>query len=181
VLELVLKGGDPEKTVAVACSECRLVALNEQVAQQCCRPRVCPCGVEIDKRRGWTACDDCRAKTRAEEEKVRFNKAAKVHARDYTGRMIYSEGFQEFFTLDDYADRNECDDIESEEYVWGTVSTGISIDAESVVESALDDHHEDAYDQIVNVDCLQDAIDAWIAEQDVETFYADYNTAVVLT
>lgn len=64
--------------------------------------------------------------------------------------------------------------------VNGCFSMGLSMNAEDVVESALEEHHENARDQIPNaeIDKLQKLLDAWCSEQKVATYFCDDSVIV---
>src|SRR5690606_3086140 len=64
-------------------------------------------------------------------------------------------------------------------YVWGTVPTYITIDAHSIVESACDELHEEAFENITDLEELQTYLDAWTDKQKgTTTYYADKKYAI---
>ncbi len=64
--------------------------------------------------------------------------------------------------------------------VNGCYEMSISINAEDVLESALEEHHEDARSSIPNaeVEKLQELIDEWCAVQKVITYFQDTSVIV---
>jgi len=181
MLELVLKNGDPEKVVAVACEKCCIVSPNRVVAELCCKPKQCAeCGNEFDDR-PWTACRPCRDERDAAKDVERYEKATKVSAEDYKGRALYCELHDEY-SFDDLCGKCEESEVRPDHY-WACTSAGISVDADSIIENACEEHHEDAYGEISRESEkeLQEFLDAWCAKQSVATFYPDFSTAVLVT
>ena len=181
VLELTIKGTD--KVVVYACGECCLTAYNQYAAIACCAPRICDeCKQECP--RPYTACDPCRAKKRKATEKKRFDKARKIPLAGYAGRVLYSGTAGEYlYEEDDYGDYAfEMNGTEEESYLWACNKTGLSLDAEAIIDSALsqDDHHEDAYEQVKDIKGLQALLDGWVGKQAVESYFPDYSLAVIM-
>jgi hypothetical protein len=67
-------------------------------------------------------------------------------------------------------------------YAWGCSLTPFTMSARSLLEDALEGHHEGASDEI-STDArteLQALLDAWCAKQKVQTWEHDFSTVVVL-
>lgn len=121
----------------------------------------------------------------AKRELAKFTKAPKVKLADYTGAMLWfpdptigDDGFIPSDEVDDYFD----DDAEpGHEYAWACAAVGFGMDADSIIENALSDHHEDAGENIGNDNRkeLQALLDAWCSKQHV-TSYEPINEAVIL-
>ena len=103
---------------------------------------------------------------------------------EYKG-MLYREDYQHnngfFYDLNDLY--KYCEDAGEElpDYVWGTQTDMIHIDADSIVEQACEDLHEDAYYSIDYKDIkdLQKMLDDWCKEQTCTvTYYPDYRYAI---
>lgn len=183
-LALVLRGGDPEKIVAHACGECRIVKASEQDARECHAVRLCDCGAEIEQKY-YLACSFCRsvnrAKERRQKEAAAYLSAAKVSWRDWDG-PVYCEGAgQEVFSdIDEFTDHFENEEEQLPVYVWATITRKLSIRAEDVVDIALDDHHDDAPEQVGDLEELQSSLDKWCESQTVETWFPDMSKVVLL-
>ena len=82
--------------------------------------------------------------------------------------------------LEDYCKEN---DIAMPKYVWGTTVSKISMDADSIIESACEELYEEAGEQIDDRDSkeLQDMLDKWCEKQrGTDTYYVDYNVAILI-
>lgn len=58
----------------------------------------------------------------------------------------------------------------------------LSMNAEHVIENALDEHHEEARHKIADseVERLQVFLNEWCAAQDVKSYFEDRDTAVII-
>lgn len=181
VHEVVTRGHD--HPVALYCGKCGLIyRLTEpEMAEQCCKPYICKCGKPAPK--GYTICDECRNAAEAAREKALYDKAKKISLDAYEGDWIYSDAFgNDGFGL--------TEEIEDElfvmepknrpRYAWACKPFGLKrIDAMDIIENLLEDHHEDAIEE-VDVDGLQEVLDKWLKDQSVSSFEPDYSTAVLL-
>ena len=96
--------------------------------------------------------------------------------------MIYCEELNRYFyDLEDLFDVCEEEDLNIPEYVYGTQTDMIHINADYIVEEACEDLHEDAYESIDYTDIkkLQKMLDDWCKEQTCTvTYYPDYIYAI---
>lgn len=96
--------------------------------------------------------------------------------------MIYCEELDRYFyDLEDLFDVCAEEDWNIPEYVYGTQTDMIHIDADSIVEQACEDLHEDAYYSIDYKDIkdLQKMLDDWCKEQTCTvTYYPDYTYVI---
>ncbi|OME55589.1 hypothetical protein BSK59_14040 [Paenibacillus odorifer] len=140
-----------------------------------------------------TKCDCDKAKSvqyslQLEKERESWNKAIKLEHDDEIAKgmgMYYSEEFPSndgYFTeWEDFIDRWNDDhpDEEKPQYVWGTYSMKLTLDADSILESACDDLHEEAWSNIDDKDELQNLLDKWSKKQTgTETYYSDTKYAI---
>lgn len=97
----------------------------------------------------------------------------------YSNVYPYNEGyFSDIEELEGWCEENE---VEMPNYVWGTYKTKISIDGESIVESACDDLHEGAFSNVTNLDVLQEFLNEWCDKQTgTDTYYVDYDYVILL-
>jgi hypothetical protein len=65
-------------------------------------------------------------------------------------------------------------------YCWPCKSKTLQLDPDSVLENAVDDMHDDAWDEIVAADELAAFIAAWNAQQTCRSWYPDYSRVIVL-
>jgi hypothetical protein len=148
------------------------------------------CGVVLSKKDGgdapknypgWgTWCSACDKQRDLDRYQRRYDAAEKLTEAQFNARtdlspVVYLEGEDHYFPegLDelrewwcelhyDTAKPDEMPDFP--EYVFTCNSiTGVRLDADSILESALDDHHEDAVES-VDVAGLQKYLDEWCAD-----------------
>jgi hypothetical protein len=181
-LELVLKS-DAGHTVAWACGACRYVARDEASARDCCEPYDCSggCGTKLPKRDHRTKCDACTDRDYEAKEQARHDKARKVPLAEYEHEGLFddAEWFASFEELDHHY---ENQGTERPAWAWGCFPIALRISARDVIEGALQDHHEDAGDNIGAEDEkeLQALLDAWAAKQKITSYECDESTVVLL-
>ncbi len=146
------------------------------------------CGAEVKAdRRKCESCDraenDEFRENSAKKELARFEKAPKVKLADYKGEYLWFPGSMigndGFLRSDEVED--DFEDDEMPEYAWACGSFGLRMDADSIIENALDNHHEDAGENVGDEDRkeLQAILDAWCAKQRV-TSYEPIDEVVLL-
>lgn len=167
-----------------ACAKCGTVhtIANVYCAEVCCAPKVCDAeGCDSEPRQHRIYCEPCSIAAEGEKEARKFEKATKIPYSEWDGKMLYSGRLDKYF-LEwwEYMEEIESDEgAEPEEYLWDCISHRVGIDAEGVIENAMDDHYEGAIEQIVDATELQDLLDAWCKKQDIETFWPSRNRAVM--
>jgi hypothetical protein len=175
--EFPLLNGLTQETVAYACGKCGTVKSPKtfygtpelcmesarKMAEECCLPRKCSAGCGSDAPRHWLQCDTCRRADEESKEAEKVSKAKLVSLSDYDQDYVFI-GERLVST----------DDLDDETGVFWAVSTehGITLDARDILESACEDRHEDAIDDL-DVESLQAALDAWCAEQNICTYRQD--------
>jgi len=190
IIELIIRNGDPEKVVAVACGTCRIVARTPEDATQCCAPKLCQdCGAEV--KRYMTLCDDCACKASAakyaKKTAAAFNKATKVLVSDYQGSHVclhLSPDESDYLDLDDIADRLDDDEgfREAHPWVWGCYPTPWPIpEMDEVMSSLLEEFPEGAMDNFPDINGLQSVVVDWFQEHASEpSGYVMVNDRVVV-
>lgn len=109
----------------------------------------------------------------------RDDEIAKGMGMYYFDGYPYNEGyFSEFEDfIDWWNDNNE--DEEKPLYVWGTSTIELTLDADSVLEDACSDLHEEADNNIDDRAGLQEFLDVWCAKQSGTTsYYQDMKYAI---
>jgi hypothetical protein len=142
--------GDGTPTDLYYCSRCRAAYKSEELAEACCRPKLCECGEPVMQY--YTTCDSCRNKNWREQatikEAERFEKATKVSWRDYDG-FVYCEqgdsGDSYYPDTDELMDDLCCNDLEGiVTYAWACTSRPIvSVDITNILENCADQAYED--------------------------------------
>lgn len=187
VRELTFKGeSDPQ---LYACGKCgkayspniyaapddRCHAAARRAAEECCKPRFCDCGTELDS--PWTACWPCR-------ERKMLAKATIIEAADYNGPVSAACGGEwgEGYSSDLAAMIESCHDAGEPvpAYCHPCTDRALQIDPVSVLENAADDMHEEASDQIVDADELVSFINAWNEKQTCVTYYEDRSRVIII-
>lgn len=189
IIELVVKGGDPEKVAVVACGTCRNVARTPKEAAQCCAPKLCQdCGVEV--KRYLTRCDACSNKAsevhRAKKTAAAFNNANKVHLTDYRGSHVCLHLFcdeSDYLDLDSLDDRLSDEEFrEAHPWVWGCYPTPWPIpQMDDVMQNLLEEFPEGAMDNFADINGLQSVVDDWFKKNASEpSGYVMINDRVVV-
>lgn len=95
----------------------------------------------------------------------------------YSDVYGYDEGY--FVEFDDLIEYCEREGIEIPKHVWSTTKTSLTINAEFIVENACEELWEGAYDNIDNIEELQELLDNWCGEQTgADTYCVDYQYAI---
>ncbi len=161
------------KMYVYACSKCQRASQYEDLARTCCAPKTCTeCGVETKEIWYPATCAACHNRKSLAQEAARMAKATRVHISDYTGSfVVYND---DYVTTDSW-----YDDPDAPDEVWGVEPHPTpTLDAESILENALSEHWDDALSYI-DVQGLQDALDAWHSENlDCRGVIEDNNTVV---
>ncbi len=128
-------------------------------------------------------CSDCDAKATATKKAADFERATKQRYSSEMGPWLCwedagEEGF--FCNVEDLYDYCFRKGLEVPEWVWGTTSRTLRLDAVSILESALDEHHEDAIDRVEDISLLQTLLDLWCDRQIIETFDEDRSLAILI-
>lgn len=150
------------------------------------------CGNELP--RGYLRCDCEKAKLeKQEEENIKYqeimSKAIKLKyndeqvlnmemlfSDDYSHNEGYFSDWEEFF--EDWHD-NHTEADEKPKYVWGTECQTISIDAYDIAERACEELHEDAFDNVSDIDDLEEFLDDWCSKQTgTSTYYPNYKMLI---
>ena len=128
-------------------------------------------------------------------EAERFAKATKVDAESYTGAVYCPGGPSSTSMIEDDVDDSHmhlslsdfaqaCSEAGEEPpaWVWACVTEAPRSDARWIVESALEDHHEGAFDAVEeeHIAKLDEFLRAWWAESGVVSYRVDYTRVVVL-
>jgi len=177
--EFQLLNGNTQAVVAYACGKCGTVhsptryhgtpdvcmGAAQSSAEKCCLPDKCDkCGGESP--RHWLRCDSCRNREEAEKEAKKEANAKRVSLANYSEDHVWIG--DELVSVDDVEDMAEDGDLG---VMWAvTAERGITLSAYDILESACDDLHEDAINDL-DVDSLQVALDAWCAEQTICTYW----------
>lgn len=156
--------------------------------------KICPiCGKIIP--RPQYQCEDCRYIREQQEEERRLEKAEKIEPdseKALSFKVMYSEAigddengffqdwesfFETFYDLELDAE----EDLPRPTYVWGTTERWLRLDADRVLENALDDFYESAASDIGEngYRALQDVLDKWIDEHgNIASYDVSYKTAI---
>ena len=159
---------------------------------------LCPYCHEIYKNKGIHQCD-CEgyraAEHQKEQKKVKdwYEKATKLtlqEAKDKEIGMLFNYFNDKYYVIDDVLellDEEKADaEFDGEDFImpkwlFGTSMKKISVDSRWVLENATDDLHEDASENLANIDELEKFLEAWCEKQSgTDTYYPDYKIVVLL-
>lgn len=191
-IALVNKAKPDAEPLAYACGKCGLVfgPQYEDAARQHCWPKVCECGAECDQQY-YTRCSACMQKKARERQQDLVEKAQKVSYIDYDAPVFVEdeeghpvgcrEGF--FMSVDEaieWLGDEDPKDVPDKFFVWGSTPVSFSTDANWIVESMLEDHYEDAGENISDADIkeLQKLLDDWCEKQHIESFTQTHSILV---
>lgn len=190
---LVIKGAT--QPVAYACRTCGALFTTylfggghtgclaaEHVASTHCW-HFCACGIYL--RKGRTKCDGCWGQILADNEKKAFALARKLTIEEYPNQEVYwdggiGDGF--FLDVSDLLDRCEEESLDIPPYAWAAKEVPLAMNADWLLERALEEHGEGAREEIAEKDLpeLQVLLDKWCLRQDLKSWQPDYSTAVLL-
>lgn len=176
-----------QKPIASACGVCSTVVQGQNppdhhhpmldVSEACCVPKVC---------------DECHTEISLEESRYLQLHAAcrlmRAHARLFAAPlvpwpdgMVFCPHCDEYFDDESYFVDQHEGQVELKFFrVWACAPTPpLSIDADNVLETILDHHHEDAYDSLIDVKALQAALDVWCARQKLVSYFPTENAVDV--
>ena len=182
----IISAKGPVAETCWACGECGQVRLTPEAARQCCAVLGCAgCEAPIQQgERYYTLCRSCRGKADAEKEAAKVETAEKVDPATYTG-PVHVDDEEYYETLEDLLDRYAMDPPdERPAYAWPCTVWGLAIDADHVIESALQDHYDEADECIGDDDraALQVLLDDWARDHgaDVKTWEPESKRVILL-
>jgi hypothetical protein len=179
-------------------------AVRKHAAEHCVQ--VCSaCGCVLIKKDGATKnypgygmrCIACEKKHDQERDQKCFDAAQHLTEeeweKDACSGVVYLDGEDKYFPdgidelrewwADFHYNKDKPDELpDFPEYVWVCEENiGVSLDAQQILESALEEHHEDAIDN-VDVDGLQARLDEWCQapENQVRSWEPNFKKLVLL-
>lgn len=125
-------------------------------------------------------CDPCKVLSERASLEAAFRAATKVPMERYRG-LVVAPGDDHYIEADDWdGDVRECSEVDGVRFVWGTKAEAPTVDLHRECAGWLEDHHEDAFEQ-VDEDLLTQAqklVDAALIN--VITHYPDQSVAVIV-
>lgn len=171
--------------VALACATCgRVYGLDDSFADRCCNRRCADCETALPVRHPYTVCDQCRPIREAKRDAELRAKATRIPESEYSGPVYVDGAWNDGYLRDTDELREWAADSEapvSLTEVWACTTRRLQLpDAERLCEDMTQDSFEDAYDQLVGIEELQIALDAFNAAQTAEEWDVDHSRLVVL-
>lgn len=150
---------------------------------------LCPyCKEPKPKYTGQCNCEGARAERQAQweaKQQDRVRKAQHITLQEAVAagvEMFYSDGLDRFLSLDDLYDLDE-EEQKRLGTLWATTPTRIKFDAESLIEKACQDLHEEAYEHISPeaIAELQKLLDDWAERHGsgTLTYLVDYSRVII--
>lgn len=153
-----------------ACGECGTHPHVFDSAKKCCKQNYCKCGEKIQ--RYITLCDLCSSQ----------NRVSKAEVVEYNGGPLSLELDAVYFSdLDELYEYLECNfDSKDDwpEWVHPCDKNEFFMDIQNLLESALDEHHEDAYDHLIDVEELDKFVDGWVKKQKLVSWESNWNKKI---
>jgi hypothetical protein len=152
----------------------------KQRAVQCCLQRYCECGNKILLGYTGPKCCSCNEMIRNAAD------LAKAVEIDTCDSPVYDNERQKYYaSLDEFMDYLACEMEDREgpepmeslpDWIFPCTTRKFGgLDASDILQSALDEHHEDAHEQLVDEDGLQKFLDEWSERQTIESWEPDYS------
>lgn len=118
-------------------------------------------------------------------EKERYDRAEKIAPDAYEGWVFWEDhGDDEGYFVSVAGLLSWCKGyaVQPPAYVFACIPMTMSMNAEWIIQDALEEHHEDAGDSISQEsrDELQALLDAWCKKQTVKTWFVDRQRVVIL-
>jgi hypothetical protein len=195
-LELTYRGCDD--TVAFACSKCGAMSTPgmfgggphareaaQRMAVEHCMQRYCRCGAKISK--SQTVCSACWSADQKERDDRKFSLSNKIYALEY-GDPVFWEGHEGsmgdgyFSNVEEVIEYCADNDIDPPTHVWACSNLPFSIDTDSILESAFEQHFEGARDMLSEEarQELEQFLQNWCQKQGIESWQTDYRRSVIL-
>jgi len=143
------------------------------------------CGKELPRNASICFCKEAEEARRSKvfkKEQEQMSKAVILRYDDEIAQKMgvlfseeygYDEGY--FIEWEEFFEYWECEHEENDEkpkYVWGTTSDTLHLDTESILEYACEDLHENAMDNLTNIEELEIFLDDWEKKQTgTETYW----------
>jgi len=114
-----------------------------------------------------------------------YRTARKVPAAEWAGPVFRGLEDETYYdSVDDLLSAVDDDGEEPPKWVWGGRTRPFAIDADDIIDRALEGHHGDAELPRAAREALQDMLDEWLQRDDVRgvvSVLPDEHTVVVLT
>lgn len=165
---LFLKGED--EPVAYFCQDCKNV-INAEHHCPYCGPYRCACGKVIEQRKSYKfRCNSCETDHNNEIYKQQKERLMNAELTEPT-KMVLCDCCEKFFEWDGFEYAHEYEGLP--ERVWACEEVAIGMDAESIAESACENMHEEAWDQISqsDLDSLRSNLDEWCEKVGVTSWF----------
>lgn len=170
------------------CAKCKRPDTDAGFASRCCTCRTCGCELPRDQ----YECKACTEKRLAKDRDKRwantlesFAKAEKieVNVNDTSALdegVFSADGDNFYWSVEDYLDK--LDGEPPSEFLWCSIPLPFKPSVDHMIENALDEHHEDAADQITKEEMkrLEDFVKEWASVQPLGSVEPDYTRAIVL-
>lgn len=158
------------------CSECNQLYYTKPSADDCCKKNekyYCKkCGIEVKSHQ--ILCSEC-------SEHERFIKAKKIRLESYKYDFIYDYLSEEYYSdIDCMIDHYEIEELEMPKYVYACKPIEYNLDISNAIEYSLEEHYEDAFDNLIDVQELYDFIEEWNKRQTVVSYEYDFSNVILL-
>lgn len=121
----------------------------------------------------------------ARMEREAFEKATKIDAKDYTGWVSWpghgDDGY--FESVEALIEHCASHELNSPRYVWACIPQPFKLDADEILDNALEEHFDGARGEISKSEekRLQAFLDEWAAAQKIVSWREDRTRAVMLS
>lgn len=151
------------------CSECRIVAKDKEVAENCCKRSNCKYCGKIVERLHWLAHQECI-------EKDKITKAEKLDTWD--GWVFYEDKY--YTTADELIEELEDSGESVPEYIFICKTIPFpKIRIDDLLEKIGENSYDDVIDRLIGVDVLSDAINIFNEDNNDLVSYLPDETKMV--
>lgn len=175
-----------EATGVWYCGKCRIVHREKLFAEQCCATKYCDCGKPLPNY--YTRCFECQRIKATERTQAQIEAAEKLTdwdgwVCDPNGRGDQDGYFESLDAMIEWYGDAEDDEGEMKlpEFVFTTTPIHFQVDLDSAIESALEDHHEDAAESLDGREEIEKLVREWAARQSLVSYQIDYKRVIPTT
>jgi len=179
---------NPKPCESWQCEGCGRVYVEKDLAEKCCICAKCGANAKERKMSSSFMCFDCMDASIEKSRQERYDKAKKVHWRDYDGAGIYVEGLgSEYFfgwSPEEIIDAWEADNMEpfpgfDAFRIYGTYYEPIELDADELEERLCDGAYEDYEVDARMREDLERLCDEWNSKHGDKCYWPDETVAIV--
>lgn len=157
-----------------ACGECGTIWTGDTQAQDCCQLQKCTCGDWRDQEYPHQPCCQCRENARKGRKRYLTIDQYKKIAQEVM--VVIDDDFYSdlYEVVDEF-----CDEQNKPTEVCIAYPRRFSLNPDQIIEDALENHHEDAINQVVDWYQFAQFINQWTNKQTLKTYETSRNYIIL--